>query len=73
MPLESTQFARESREDVTRSHLNLSTSKQLWSFGKKKRFQPVKAECPIGFYQQQVSTISKRRVSFSQSKRKVFT
>lgn len=66
-------LTEESREEVVKSNLNYSRSKQLWSFSKKQRFQPIKTECPNAFYQKNVSTISSKKVSFANSKRRVFT
>lgn len=66
-------LTEESREEVVRSNLNYSRSKQLWSFSKRQRFQDVKTECPNAFYQKHVSTISNKKVSFASSKRRVFT
>lgn len=45
----------------------------MWAFRKKNRFDNIKPECPQLYYQGNVSTISNKPVSFSNSKRKVFT
>ena len=36
-------FAVESREQVVKSIVNWSHSKQLWTFPKKRRFQTIKS------------------------------
>lgn len=66
-------YAEDSREDVTRSNLNRSTAKTLWSFPKKKRFPDPKPVCPYPAYPYELSTISKRKAGFGSSKRRVFT
>lgn len=66
-------LTEESREEVVKSNLNYSRSKQLWTFSKKQRFEPIKPACPIAFYEKFVSTISNKKFSFANSKRRVFT
>ena len=66
-------FATESREQVVKSIVNWSHSKQLWSFPKKKRFQTIKAECPRAFYDQNLNSLSNIEVRFPTSTRKLFT
>lgn len=62
-----------SREEVAKSNLNDSTSKQLWTFPKKKRFLNIKIECPHAYYQTNLSTFTSKQPKFSASIRKVFT
>jgi hypothetical protein len=66
-------FTEQSREAVARSSLNYSRSKQLWSFSKKQRFDPVRPTCPNAFYAPPASTLSRQQVSFPNSLRRVFT
>lgn len=66
-------FTDHSREEVAKSNLNYSRSKQLWTFSKKQRFDPVRPQCPAAFYANQTSTLSRKKVSFATSKRRVFT
>jgi hypothetical protein len=66
-------YAEDSREDVSRSNLNRSTAKTLWSFPKKKRFPDPKPVCPYSAYPYELSTISKRKTGFGSSQRRVFT
>jgi hypothetical protein len=66
-------FVEESREEITRSNINQSTSKNLWSFSKEKRFSEKKPNCPYVCYETGVSTISNRKTQFGNSQRKVFT
>jgi len=44
----------------------------MWSFGRKKRFNRLKTECPHVYYEHKISTISQLQVSFAQSTRKPF-
>jgi hypothetical protein len=66
-------FTEQSREEIVKSSLNYSRSKQLWSFSKKQRFEPVRSQCPNAFYSKDVSTLSQKKVSFATSLRRVFT
>lgn len=66
-------FTEQSREEVVKSNLNYSRSKQLWTFSKKQRFDPVRPQCPNAFYSKGVSTLSHKKVSFATSIRRVFT
>jgi hypothetical protein len=66
-------FAEESREQIVKSTVNASTSKNLWSFSKEKRFQDNKPECPYVSYLNNSSTISQRKTGFGSSKRRVFS
>jgi hypothetical protein len=66
-------YSVETREAVVKSMVNSSTSKQLWSFSKNRRFKPIKSECPHAFYQTKTSTISNKKVRFTSSVRRVFT
>lgn len=66
-------FATESREQVVKSIVNWSHSKQLWTFPKKKRFLMPKPECPHAFYQNNVSALSNIQIKFTESTRKLFT
>jgi hypothetical protein len=51
-------FAVESREQVVKSIVNWSHSKQLWTFPKKRRFQTIKSECPHVFYDQNFNSLT---------------
>jgi hypothetical protein len=51
-------FAVESREQVVKSIVNWSHSKQLWTFPKKRRFQTIKSECPHAFYDQNFNSLT---------------
>lgn len=66
-------FVEESREEVVRSTVNTSTSKNLWSFSKEKRFAENKAQCPYVSYLNNPSTISQRKTGFGWGKRRVFS
>lgn len=66
-------FAVESREQVVKSIVNWSHSKQLWSFPKKRRFNTIKAECPRAFYNPNLNSLSHIEVAFPTSTRKLFT
>jgi hypothetical protein len=66
-------FTEESREAVAKSSLNYSRSKQLWTFSKKQRFDPVRPTCPNAFYAKPNSTLSNQQISFPNSIRRVFT
>lgn len=66
-------FAIESREQVVKSIVNWSHSKQLWSFPKKKRFNTIKTECPRAFYDPNLNSLSHIEVAFPTSTRKLFT
>ena len=66
-------FVEESREEVVRSTINNSTSKNLWSFSKDKRFADNKAACPYVSYLNNSSTISQRKTGFGWGKRRVFS
>jgi len=57
-------FAIESREKITRSMINKSTSKTLWSFNKNKRFSEQKPSCPYVSYLHNLSTNSQRKTGF---------
>jgi len=66
------QLTEGTRDRVVRSSLNTSTSKQLWTFPKKKRFVKVKVECPHSAYQTQLSTFNQHYPKFSNSRRIFF-
>lgn len=66
-------YADETREEITKSAINKSTAKTLWSFPKKERFDRSKSVCPYVSYDYDLSTISKRKTGFGSSKRKAFT
>lgn len=66
-------FAEESREQIVKSAVNASPSKNLWSFSKEKRFAENKPECPYVSYLNNSSTISQRKTGFGSSKRRVFS
>ena len=66
-------YAYETREEITKSAINKSTAKTLWSFPKKERFERSQSVCPYVSYNYNLSTISKRKTGFGSSKRKVFT
>ena len=66
-------YAQESREQITKSAINQSTSKTLWSFAKNRRFSAPKPACPYVSYIHNLSTISNRKAGFGTSKRRVFT
>jgi hypothetical protein len=66
-------FAEESREEIVRSTINGSTSKNLWSFSKDKRFPENKSTCPYVSYLNDSSTISSRKNGFGCGKRRVFS
>ena len=66
-------YAEETREEITKSNLNQSTAKILWTFSKRKRFIENKPVCPIASYKYDLSTNSNRKAGFGSSKRKVFT
>lgn len=65
-------FQQETREEVVRSVVNWSKSKQLWTFPKKRRFQTLKAECPHVAYQQNLTTLTNTQVKFTTSARRIF-
>lgn len=67
------ELEEETRERVTKSSLNRSTSKQLWTFSKKDRFQKIKTECPYAYYNIPLSTINNKQVRFSQALRLMFS
>ena len=62
----------ESREKVVQNALNKSTSKQLWTFSKKKRFRKIKPECPHASYMSQISTLNNHYPKFSDAPRRIF-
>lgn len=65
-------FTEESREEVVKSMVNWSVSKQMWSFPKKKRFLAKKPECPQSAYQHNLSTITHKCITFATSTRDLF-
>ena len=66
-------YAVDNREKISRSNVNQSTAKTLWTFSKGKRFPEPKSVCPYVSYPYDLSTISKRKTGFGSSKRRVFT
>jgi hypothetical protein len=68
-----TPFAQESREQITKSAINQSTSKTLWSFSKDRRFSERKPVCPYVSYLNNLSTINPRKTGFGSAKRRVFS
>ena len=66
-------FTEQSRQEIAKSNLNNSRSKQLWTFSKKQRFDPVRPTCPNAFYSKPPSTLSNKKMSFATSLRRVFT
>lgn len=66
-------FAEESRAEIVKSTINSSTSKNLWSFSKERRFSENKSVCPYVSYLNNGSTISHRKTGFGWGKRRVFS
>lgn len=58
---------------MTRSVVNRSTAKTLWSFSKGERFSKQKPSCPYSSYDYNLSTITKVHAGFGSSQRRVFT
>lgn len=58
---------------MTRSVVNRSTAKTLWSFSKGERFSQQKPSCPYSSYDYNLSTITKVHAGFGSSQRRVFT
>lgn len=59
-------------QNMATSTLSHSTSKQLWTFPKKKRFNKIKIECPHVAYQTQLTTFNSHYPKFSTARRRLF-
>jgi hypothetical protein len=65
-------FTEQSREEVVKSVVNWSISKQMWTFPKRKRFWQKKPECPMLAYNQNLSALTHKPISFATSTRNLF-